>query len=134
MLTDSKRNGKSYNDYTAYNLSQEAVLEIRNGGLLELTALLENTYNYISRSTDFLWEGIEERAGKAVDWLEAHRKVQRDSYAQEVLDFMSKRHVKLSEAQLGEKPLCGRRSSHSGIVFVGAYFVPVSATPFTYRV
>ena len=134
MLTDSKRGGKSYSDYTAYNLSQEAVLEIRNGGLLELTALLEDTYNYISRSTDFLWEGIEERAGKAVDWLEAHRKVQRDSYAQEVLDFMSKRHVKLSEAQLGEKPLCGRRSSHSGIVFVGAYFVPVSATPFTYRV
>ena len=38
MLTDSKRNGKSYSDYTAYNLSQEAVLEIRNGGLLELTA------------------------------------------------------------------------------------------------
>ena len=131
---------KGNSDYTLdrTSLKQFASQLIRengaSGSTTELAALLEDTYNYISRSTDFLWEGIEERAGKAVDWLEAHRKVQRDSYAQEVLDFMSKRHVKLSEAQLGEKPLCGRRSSHSGIVFVGAYFVPVSATPFTYRV
>ena len=131
---------KGNSDYTLdrTSLKQFASQLIRENGAsgssTELAALLEDTYNYISRSTDFLWEGIEERAGKAVDWLEAHRKVQRDSYAQEVLDFMSKRHVKLSEAQLGEKPLCGRRSSHSGIVFVGAYFVPVSATPFTYRV
>ena len=131
---------KGNSDYTLdrTSLKQFASQLIRENGAsgssTELAALLEDTYNYISRSTDFLWEGIEERAGKAVDWLEAHRKVQRDSYAQEVLDFMSKRHVKLSEAQLGEKPLCGRRSSHSGIVFVGAYFVPVSATPFAYRV
>ena len=99
---------KGNSDYTLdrTSLRQFASQLIRENGAsgssTELAALLEDTYNYISRSTDFLWEGIEERAGKAVDWLEAHRKVQRDSYAQEVLDFMSKRHVKLSEAQLGE--------------------------------
>ena len=99
---------KGNSDYTLdrTSLRQFASQLIRENGAsgssTELAALLEDTYNYISRSTDFLWEGIEERAGKAADWLEEHRKAQRDSYAQEVLDFMSKRHVKLSEAQLGE--------------------------------
>ena len=37
ILKDSKRNGKDYSDYTSHILSQEAVMEIRNGGLLELT-------------------------------------------------------------------------------------------------
>lgn len=95
-------------DYTLdrNSLKQLAAQLIREynakGSSAELAALLEDTYNYISRDKDMTWAGIEERAGKAADWLEEHRKEQRDEYAQEVLDWMAKRHVRLSQGQIGE--------------------------------
>ncbi len=95
-------------DYTLdrNSLKQLAAQLIREhnakGNSTELAALLEDTYNYISRDKDMTWAGIEERAGKAADWLEEHRKEQRDEYAQEILDWMAKRHVRLSEGQIGE--------------------------------
>ena len=95
-------------DYTLdrNSLKQLAAQLIReynaNGSSGELAALLEDTYNYISRDKDMTWAGIEERAGKAADWLEEHRKEQRDEYAQEILDWMAKRHVRLSDGQIGE--------------------------------
>lgn len=95
-------------DYTLdrNSLNQLAARLIREGNAkgstTELAALLEDTYNYISRDADVSWDGIEERAGKAADWLEEHRKEQRDEYAQEVLDWMAKRRVRLSEGQIGE--------------------------------
>lgn len=95
-------------DYTLdrNSLNQLAARLIREGNAkgstTELAALLEDTYNYISRDADVSWDGIAERAGKAADWLEEHRKEQRDEYAQEVLDWMAKRRVRLSEGQIGE--------------------------------
>lgn len=105
LVQIQKRGNKDYT-LDRNSLNQLAARLIRegnaNGRTTELAALLEDTYNYISRDADVSWEGIEERAGRAADWLEEHRKEQRDEYAQEVLDWMAKRRVRLSEGQLGE--------------------------------
>lgn len=105
LVQIQKRGNKDYT-LDRNSLNQLAARLIRegntNGSTAELAALLEDTYNYISRDADVSWDGIEERAGKAADWLEEHRKEQRDEYAQEVLDWMAKRRVRLSEGQIGE--------------------------------
>lgn len=105
LVQIQKRGNKDYT-LDKNSLNQLAARLIRegnaNGRTTELAALLEDTYNYISRDADVSWDGIEERAGKAADWLEEHRKEQRDEYAQEVLDWMAKRRVRLSEGQIGE--------------------------------
>ena len=105
LVQIQKRGNKDYT-LDRNSLNQLAARLIRegnaNGRTTELAALLEDTYNYISRDADVSWDGIEERAGKAADWLEEHRKEQRDEYAQEVLDWMAKRRVRLSEGQIGE--------------------------------
>lgn len=105
LVQIQKRGNKDYT-LDRNSLNQLAARLIRegnaNGSTTELAALLEDTYNYISRDADVSWDGIEERAGKVADWLEEHRKEQRDEYAQEVLDWMAKRRVRLSEGQLGE--------------------------------
>lgn len=105
LVQIQKRGNKDYT-LDRNSLNQLAARLIRegnaNGSTTELAALLEDTYNYISRDADVSWDGIEERAGKATDWLEEHRKEQRDEYAQEVLDWMAKRRVRLSEGQIGE--------------------------------
>lgn len=105
LVQIQKRGNKDYT-LDRNSLNQLAARLIRegnaNGSTTELAALLEDTYNYISRDADVSWDGIEERAGKAADWLEEHRKEQRDEYAQEVLDWMAKRRVRLSEGQIGE--------------------------------
>lgn len=105
LVQIQKRGNKDYT-LDRNSLNQLAARLIRegnaNGSTTELAALLEDTYNYISRDADVSWDGIAERAGKAADWLEEHRKEQRDEYAQEVLDWMAKRRVRLSEGQIGE--------------------------------
>lgn len=105
LVQIQKRGNKDY-PLDRNSLNQLAARLIRegnaSGSTTELAALLEDTYNYISRDADVSWDGIEERAGKAADWLEEHRKEQRDEYAQEVLDWMAKRRVRLSEGQIGE--------------------------------
>lgn len=105
LVQIQKRGNKDYT-LDRNSLNQLAARLIRegnaNGSTTELAALLEDTYNYISRDADVSWDGIKERAGKAADWLEEHRKEQRDEYAQEVLDWMAKRRVRLSEGQIGE--------------------------------
>lgn len=105
LVQIQKRGDKDYT-LDRNSLNQLAARLIREGNAkgstTELAALLEDTYNYISRDADVSWDGIAERAGKAADWLEEHRKEQRDEYAQEVLDWMAKRRVRLSEGQIGE--------------------------------
>lgn len=105
LVQIQKRGNKDYT-LDRNSLNQLAAQLIRegnaSGSAAELAALLEDTYNYISRDADVSWDGIEKRAGKAADWLEEHRKEQRDEYAQEVLDWMAKRRVRLSEGQIGE--------------------------------
>lgn len=105
LVQIQKRGNKDYT-LDRNSLNQLAARLIREGNAkgstTELAALLEDTYNYISRDADVSWDGIAERAGKAADWLEEHRKEQRDEYAQEVLDWMAKRRVRLSEGQVGE--------------------------------
>ena len=105
LVQIQKRGNKDYTlDRNSLNQLSARLIREGNasGSTTELAALLEDTYNYISRDADVSWDGIAERAGKAADWLEEHRKEQRDEYAQEVLDWMAKRRVRLSEGQIGE--------------------------------
>lgn len=71
------------------------------GNTAELAALLDEFYRYIGKGNLDAAE-MDRLVGKAADWLQEHQQAKRDPYAQEVLDWMKKRHVSLSQTQVDE--------------------------------
>lgn len=72
------------------------------GNTNELAAVLDKLYRHIGKGTDMSQAILDQLAGDAADWLMEHQPVQRDSYSQDVLDWMKKRHVSLSQTQVDE--------------------------------
>lgn len=71
------------------------------GNTQELAELLDAFYRYIGKGGKDPMT-MDSLAGKAVEWLQEHQPAQRDPYSQEVLDWLKKRHVSLSESQVDE--------------------------------
>ena len=71
------------------------------GSTEELARLLDDFYRYIGKG-NLDTVTMDQVVGKAADWLQEHTPVRRDPYAQEVLDWMKKRHVSLSQTQVDE--------------------------------
>lgn len=71
------------------------------GNTAELVALLDDFYRYIGKGNLDTAE-MDRLVGEAADWLQEHQQAKRDPYAQEVLDWMKKRHVSLSQTQVDE--------------------------------
>lgn len=72
------------------------------GDSSELAEMLDGVYRYVGTDTEITWEGFREKAEEAADWLMEHRVKERDRYAQEVLDFMAKRRIRLDDSQIAE--------------------------------
>lgn len=71
------------------------------GNTAELAALLDDFYRYIGKGNLDTVE-MDRLVGKAADWIQEHQQAKRDPYAQEVLDWMKKRHVSLNQTQVDE--------------------------------
>lgn len=71
------------------------------GNTGELAQLLEAFYRYMGKG-NLDYTEMDRLVGKAADWIQEHQTARRDPYAQEVLDWMKKRHVSLSQTQVDE--------------------------------
>lgn len=72
------------------------------GDASELAAMMDELYRYFATDENWQWDELQEKAGKAADWLMEHQKHRLEDYAQSALDWMAKRRVRLNDAQIGE--------------------------------
>ena len=71
------------------------------GSSMEFNRMLNDLYREMSQ-TEMDVETMKEKAGVLADWLMDHHQAEKDSYAQEILDFLAKRRVSLNEGQTGD--------------------------------
>ncbi len=72
------------------------------GNALELAPMMDQVYSYIAKGEDVTWEGIQEKAQGAVDYVMEHLKQEQDGYAADVLSQMKGTHIALDAQQLQE--------------------------------
>lgn len=71
------------------------------GSSVEFNRMLNDLYREMGQ-TEMDFETMKEKAGVLADWLLDHHQAEKDSYAQEILDFLAKRRVSLNEGQTGD--------------------------------
>ena len=71
------------------------------GSSTEFNRMLNDLYREIS-TVEMDYDTLKEKAGVLADWLLDHHQAEKDSYAQEILDFLGKRRVRLNEGQTGD--------------------------------
>jgi hypothetical protein len=90
-------------DRNSVNKQGKALMDSVNakGSSTEFNRMLNDLYREIS-TVEMDYDTLKEKAGVLADWLMNHHQAEKDSYAQEILDFLAKRRVSLSEGQTGE--------------------------------
>ena len=88
-------------DRSSVNAIGEGLMESVNAKGSEFGKLLNDFYRALG-TEDMSYETMQDRAGELAEWLLEHHQAERDSYAQEVLDFLKKRRVSLTESQIGD--------------------------------
>ena len=71
------------------------------GSSQEFNRMLNDLYREMT-TTEMDFDTLKEKAGVLADWLLDHHQAEKDSYAQEILDFLAKRRVSLNEGQTGD--------------------------------
>lgn len=72
------------------------------GDTKELAKLLGEFYAYIANGEELTWEGVQEAAQEAADWLWNNRKQTTDEYSAEILRDLRTRGVSFNEDQKSE--------------------------------
>ena len=90
-------------DRNSVNKQGKALMDSVNakGSSMEFNRMLNDLYREMSQ-TEMDFETMKEKAGVLADWLMDHHQAEKDSYAQEILDFLAKRRVRLNEGQTGD--------------------------------
>lgn len=71
------------------------------GSSVEFNRMLNDLYREMGQ-TEMDFETMKEKAGVLADWLLDHHQAEKDSYAQEILEYLAKRRVSLNEGQTGD--------------------------------
>ena len=104
-LVKIQKRGKKDNilDRNSVNKQGKALMDSVNakGSSQEFNRMLNDLYREMSQ-TEMDFETMKEKAGVLADWLMDHHQAEKDSYAQEILDFLAKRRVRLNEGQTGD--------------------------------
>ena len=90
-------------DRNSVNKQGKALMDSVNakGSSQEFNRMLNDLYREIS-TVEMDYDTLKEKAGVLADWLLDHHQAEKDSYAQEILDFLAKRRVSLNEGQTGD--------------------------------
>lgn len=90
-------------DRNSVNKQGKALMDSVNakGSSQEFNRMLNDFYREMT-TTEMDFETMKEKAGVLADWLMDHHQAEKDSYAQEILDFLAKRRVRLNEGQTGD--------------------------------
>lgn len=105
QLVDIQKRGNKDHilDRNSVNQQGRILMEGVNakGSSGEFNRMLNDFYREIG-TTDMDFDTMKEKAGALADWLLEHHQAEKDSYAQEILDFLAKRRVSLNEGQTGD--------------------------------
>lgn len=88
-------------DRSSVNAIGKGLMESVNAKGGEFGKLLNDFYRALG-TEDMSYETMQDRAGELADWLLEHHQAERDGYAQDILDFLKKRRVRLSDGQIGD--------------------------------
>lgn len=88
-------------DRSSVNAIGKGLMESVNAKGSEFGKLLNDFYRALG-TEDMSYETMQDRAGELADWLLEHHQAERDGYAQDILDFLKKRRVSLSDGQIGD--------------------------------
>ena len=104
LVKIQKRGNKDHIlDRNSVNKQGKVLMDSVNakGNITEFNRMLNDLYREIS-TVEMDYDTLKEKAGVLADWLLDHHQAEKDSYAQEILDFLAKRRVSLNEGQTGD--------------------------------
>lgn len=94
-------NRKNLRDRESVNAIAKGILESVNAKDTEFGKKLNDFYRDLA-TVEMDYDTMQEKAGELADRALEHHQAERDGYAQEVLDFLKKRRVSLTESQIGD--------------------------------
>lgn len=94
-------NRKNLRDRESVNAIAKGILESVNAKDGEFGKKLNDFYRDLV-TVEMDYDTMQEKAGELADRALEHHQAERDEYAQEVLDFLKKRRVSLTESQIGD--------------------------------
>ena len=94
-------NSKNLRDRESVNAIAKGILESVNAKDSEFGKKLNDFYRDMV-TVEMDYDTMREKAGELADRALEHHQAERDGYAQEVLDFLKKRRVSLTESQIGD--------------------------------
>lgn len=96
-----KGNTRNLRDRESVNAIAKSILESVNAKDTEFGKKLNDFYRDMV-TVEMDYDTMRERAGELADRVLEHHQAERDGYAQEVLDFLKKRRVSLTDSQIGD--------------------------------
>lgn len=96
-----KGNSRNLRDRESVNAIAKSILESVNAKDTEFGKKLNDFY-WDLVTVDMDYDTMQEKAGELADRVLEHHQAERDGYAQEVLDFLKKRRVSLTDSQIGD--------------------------------
>lgn len=96
-----KGNTRNLRDRESVNAIAKSILESVNAKDTEFGKKLNDFYRDLV-TVEMDYDTMQEKAGELADRVLEHHQAERDGYAQEVLDFLKKRRVSLTEGQIGD--------------------------------
>ena len=94
-------NRKNLRDRESVNAIAKGILESVNAKDGEFGKKLNDFYRDLVM-VEMDYDTMQEKAGELADRALEHHQAERDGYAQEVLDFLKKRRVSLTDSQIGD--------------------------------
>lgn len=94
-------NRKNLRDRESVNAIAKGILESVNAKDTEFGKKLNDFYRDLV-TVEMDYGTMQEKAGELADRALEHHQAERDGYAQDVLDFLKKRRVSLTESQIGD--------------------------------
>ncbi len=104
LVKIQKRGNKDHIlDRNSVNKQGKVLMDSVNakGNITEFNRMLNDLYREIS-TVEMDYDTLKEKAGVLADWLLDHHQAEKDSYAQEILEYLAKRRVSLNEGQTGD--------------------------------
>ena len=103
QVVQIQKRGNSRNllDRESVNGIAKGILESVNAKGTEFGKKLNDFYRAL-QTEEMDYSEMQKRAGELADWALEHHQAERDGYAQDVLDFLKKRRVSLTESQIGD--------------------------------
>lgn len=94
-------NTRNLRDRESVNAIAKSILESVNAKDTEFGKKLNDFYRDLA-TVEMDYDTMQKKAGELADRVLEHHQAERDGYAQEVLDFLKKRRVSLTDSQIGD--------------------------------